>query len=93
MDNLDTIQQEHLELYGKPKTMFRATGLAVTAIIEAYYGIQLPHPIPPHIMAQVDVVKKCIRACSSQRYHEDDYVDEQNYVRLAQQLDNRVIEE
>lgn len=91
--SLDVISQERQDLYGDPDVMFHATGVAVTAIIEAHYGIILPHTIPPHVIAQIDVVKKAVRAAASTRYNEDDYVDEQNYVRLAHKLDKRKLKD
>lgn len=57
-DRLKALEEERGKVYGKPRASHRNIGLSWTAIIQQYYGIELPHPIPDHVTAKMMVAFK-----------------------------------
>ena len=57
-----------------------------TAILESYYGIELPELIPSHVVLLMMAVSKINRAASEKGklVDEDNYVDGKIYLELAQ---------
>src|SRR6185503_19347325 len=86
---LDAITAERSKVYGNAEDAFRATGIALTGLIEAHYNIKLPHAIPPHVAGLVMVMIKAIRAARPYDYNEDTYDDMENFSRLSKQVDTR----
>jgi len=86
---LDAITAERSKVYGDANDSFRATGIALTGLIEAHYNIKLPHAIPPHVAGLVMVMIKAVRAARPYDYNEDTYDDMENFSRLSKQVDTR----
>lgn len=61
----------------------RAAGLIYTALIESRFGIKLPYPIGPDLVALMMVGKKIQRASTNFSYDADNYDDTENYISLA----------
>ena len=79
----DTIA-ERGKVYGDPKESHANIGLSWTALLQQHFGIQLDHPIPASLVAQMMVVFKMQR--SARVFHEDNYVDAHAYVRFAEEM-------
>lgn len=86
---LNEIIEERGKVYGDPNLSFRVAGKAMTALLESHYQMHLPHDIPPHVMSEIMVVIKACRACVPFDFHEDNYNDQVNYVKLARNADER----
>ena len=72
------------EIYGDPRESHNNIGLSWTALIQQHFEIELPHPIPASLVAQMMVVFKMQRA--ARVFHRDNYIDAQAYARFAEEF-------
>ena len=77
----ETIQQRSA-VYGEPHHSHVNIGLAWTALIQQYYGITLPAPLPAHLVELMMVAFKAQR--SARVFHADNYVDLRAYAAFAE---------
>lgn len=70
-------------VYGDPRTSHRNIGLAWTGLLQQHYGIQLDHPLPSWLVAQMMVVLKVNRA--ARVFKADNYLDLKVYAGFAEE--------
>lgn len=78
---------ERGKVYGDPYLSHVNIGLSWTALLQQHYGIELAHPIPAELVAQMMVVFKMNRA--ARVFHADNYLDAHAYVRFADDFQQR----
>jgi hypothetical protein len=78
----DTIA-ERGKVYGDPHLSHKNIGLSWTGLIQQHYGIELDHPLPASLVAQMMVCFKMQRA--TRVFHADNYVDAHAYARFAEE--------
>lgn len=83
------VMNDRTKVYGPSGPLHRAVGLMWTGILEAHYGIKLPHAVPAHVVALCNASVKLCRASHDASFHEDNYVDGHNYLDIAYDTDNR----
>lgn len=82
--------REHREqYYGSAKENHDNIGIMLTGLIQQHYGIQLPHPIPGHLVALVQVCVKANRAATPRSFNPDNYADGMAYFQIAGDVDER----
>lgn len=89
----EDVIKERAKQYGDASHTQRVSGAVATAILEAHYGIDLPHPIPGEVVCLISAAWKLIRAAVPLKFVKDNYVDARNYVTLAERLDPRNLED
>lgn len=77
----EAIAAERGKVYGDPKRSHANIGLEWTGILQQYFDIELPHAIPPHVVAEMMVALKVNR--SLRVHHEDNYDDRAVYTSFA----------
>jgi len=77
----DTIN-ERGKIYGEPHLSHSNIGLAWSGLIQQYYGIKLPGPMPSHLVELMMVAFKINR--SVRVFHPDNYVDLRAYAGFAE---------
>lgn len=80
---LAEILEERGRVYGDPQLSHKSIGLAWTASIQNHYGLELQHPIPCWLVAQMMESLKIVR--SARVYKQDNYDDRKNYTGFAEQ--------
>lgn len=73
---------ERGQVYGEPHLSHKNIGLAWTGLIQQHFGIELPGPIPAHVVELMMVQFKVQRA--ARVYHGDNYVDLAAYAKFAE---------
>jgi len=86
-DNVDAVVQERGQVYGDPFSAHKNIGLSWTALLQQHYGIDLPHPLPAALVAQMMVVLKMQRA--ARVYHQDNYLDARAYTGFAEEFQGK----
>lgn len=84
-DRLEGIMKERDAVYGDASRILSNTGLAVTALIQQHYGIVLDHPLPVHIMCEINILIKVMRVANP-GFHRDSLDDQIGYAKLALQV-------
>ena len=74
---------ERGKVYGDPELSHTNIGLSWTGFLQQHYGIELDHPLPSFLVAQMMVVFKMQRA--ARVYHADNYVDAKAYAKFAEE--------
>jgi hypothetical protein len=93
MDQNAKIRAEREKTYGSPAESMTNTGLAWTALIQENYQIQLPHPIPAHVVALMMTQLKLARAAKPFETDNDSYVDAHNYLDFAEETATNIPED
>lgn len=76
---------ERSKVYGDPELSHTNIGLTWTGLIQQHYdGLQLPHPIPASLVAQMMVCFKMQR--STRVFHSDNYIDARAYLQFAEKF-------
>ena len=83
-DIVAAVIEERGKVYGDPLRSHENIGLAWTGLVQQHYGIQLDHPLPASLVAQMMVVFKMQR--SARVFHGDNYVDAEAYTRFAREF-------
>lgn len=78
----DELIAERGKVYGDPRLSHINIGLSWTGLIQQHYGIELPHPLPPELVAQMMVTFKMQRA--ARVFHADNYADAEVYMGFAE---------
>jgi hypothetical protein len=85
---VDEVVNERGKVYGDPYQSHKNIGLSWTALIQQHYGIDLDHPIPPALVAQLMVVFKMNR--SAVVFKADNYIDAAAYAGFAEDFQQRL---
>lgn len=81
---MEVIRRRNTEYRGETATEAHARlGRLWTALLENHFQIELPEPIPAHVVLLMFAAHKIHRACLPWRREPDDYMDAVNYLRLA----------
>lgn len=80
-EELKALESERGKVYGPPLLSFNNIGLSWTALIQQHYGISLPAPLPPALVAQMMVAFKNQR--SARVHKSDNYADLHVYADFA----------
>lgn len=86
--DVDAVIEERGKVYGDPYQGHQNIGLAWTAMIQQHYGMDLDHPIPAALVAQMMVVFKMQR--SARVFHADNYLDAAAYAEFAEDFQQRL---
>jgi hypothetical protein len=74
--------EERGKVYGEPHHSHANIGLAWAGLIQQYYGIKLPGPMPSHLVELMMVAFKVHR--SARVFHADNYIDLRAYAAFAE---------
>jgi len=85
---VDEVVHERGKVYGDPYQSHKNIGLSWTALIQQHYGLDLDHPIPPALAAQMLVVFKVQR--SARVFKADNYIDAVAYAGFAEDFQQRL---
>lgn len=81
----DIVQQtitERGKIYGEPHLSHENIGLEWTGLLQQFYGMRLPGPIPAHV---VELMMSAFKIHRSVRvYHPDNYIDLRAYAGFAE---------
>lgn len=80
------VTKQRGKIYGRPEDSHRNIGLAWAGMIGQHFDINMP-PLPSHLVAQMFVVFKMVRA--TRVYRRDNYIDAEAYLHFAEQLQPR----
>lgn len=73
--------------YGDARQNHTQLGLAWTALLQSHYRIELPHPIPPHVVALMMCNLKILRASLPEGGGGlDDFVDLHVYAKIGEEI-------
>lgn len=81
---VDRTIEERGKVYGEPRLAHVNIGLAWTGLLQQHYGIELPHPVPAHLVAQMMLALKNQR--SARVFKADNYVDAGAFLKFAEQF-------
>ena len=87
-EDVAAVVEERGKVYGDPYQSHKNIGLSWTAMIQQHYGIDLDHPIPPALVAQMMVVFKMQR--SAVVFKADNYLDAAAYAGFAEDFQQRI---
>jgi hypothetical protein len=88
-ERLKHLRETREAVYGDAAGNHECTGMLWTAILQYHYRIKFDHPIPPHIVCLLLGAMKVERAAAPFEFHQDNYDDAVNYVRMAAEVDAR----
>lgn len=83
------IRRNRSRQYGDSTAGHRNLGLAWTGLLQNYYGIELPRPIPARIVLLMMAASKANRAAVPRAGQEDDYQDGRIYLELAEEAQRK----
>ena len=75
---------ERGKVYGAPIPNMRNIGKMMTGLLNQHYGINLPHDVPPDVVALIMVLVKINRSVNG-IYHPDNFVDLDAYAGFAEE--------
>lgn len=81
---LKTLEKKRGRVYGDPAESHTNIGLTWTGLVQQHYGIQLNHPIPNYLVAQMMVTFKMQR--SARVFKADNYDDAHVYCDFARRF-------
>lgn len=87
--DVDKIREERSKTYGGCKPNHDNLGLVFTGILQQHYQIEMPHPLPGHVVALMMAALKATRASNPFGFNADNYLDGKAYFAIAEEIDDR----
>lgn len=81
----EQVLAERAKQYGDATLSHKNLGLEWTGILQNHFRIELPHPIPAHVVLLMMAASKMNRAATPTPGQPDDYADGRIYFSLAEQ--------
>ena len=78
---------ERSKRYGPPKESFERLAMIWTGLIEAHYGIKLPHPLESRLVCGMTAAWKILRMATN--YSDDSALDAAAFIEFAYKTNHR----
>lgn len=84
MNDTEALLKQRGSIYGPNPFNQETVAKAWTAILEAWFQMKLPGEIPPHLVANMMMVLKILRASTPFQFHQDNFDDIRGYCKIAE---------